>query len=89
MLMRGIRVSHVAVWGAAAATLVLPGCSGNAPQPAELANPASIYCEEQGGRVEILDADGGQQGMCVFPDGATCEEWAFYRGECDPAEVTS
>ncbi len=23
--------------------------------------------------------------MCIFPDGGACEEWGYYRGECDPA----
>lgn len=48
-------------------------------------NPASVYCEEQGYKLEIrTDADGGQYGVCLFPDGSECEEWAFYRGECAP-----
>jgi len=50
-----------------------------------LANPAAVYCEEQGGRVEIRTAaDGGQYGVCIFVDGSECDEWAFYRGECGP-----
>lgn len=50
-----------------------------------LANPASTYCEEQGGTLEIrTDADGNQYGVCVFDDGSECEEWAFFRGECQP-----
>ncbi len=48
-----------------------------------LANPASIYCEEQGGELEIRDMDKGQIGICVFDD-SECEEWAYYRGECTP-----
>jgi putative hemolysin len=54
-------------------------------EPVTLANPASVYCEEQGGVIEMrTDADGGQYGMCIFPDGSECEEWAFFRGECSP-----
>ena len=50
---------------------------------AGVANPASVYCIEQGGRVEIRKLpDGGEVGYCVFPDGTECEEWAFFRGEC-------
>jgi putative hemolysin len=50
---------------------------------AGLANPASVYCEEQGYTLEIrTDEQGSQYGFCVFPDGSECEEWAFFRGEC-------
>lgn len=46
-------------------------------------NPASVYCEQQGNRLEIHTAeDGSQSGVCVFPDGNTCDEWANFRGEC-------
>lgn len=57
-------------------------------EPPSMANPASAYCEQQGGRVEIRTAaDGGQVGYCIFPDGSECEEWAFYRGECAPGQA--
>lgn len=65
--------------------LALTGCGGDEENENEtgLPNPASVYCEEQGGRLEIRsDESGGQGGFCVFPDGSECEEWAFYRGEC-------
>lgn len=81
-------------------SLILVGCDV-VPQPVptplpvlqptaqpSLPNPASVYCEEQGGRLEIrTDAAGGQTGYCVFPDGSECEEWAFFRGECAPGGV--
>ena len=52
-----------------------------------LPNPASVYCEENGGILEIREDDsGGQVGICVFPDGSECEEWAFYREECQKGE---
>jgi len=55
-----------------------------------MANPASVYCEEQGGRLEIrTDDSGGQAGYCIFADGSECEEWAFFRGECAPASASS
>ena len=50
-------------------------------------NPASAFCEEQGGRLELRAEDsGGQVGICLFEDGSECEEWAFYRDECQPGE---
>lgn len=48
-----------------------------------IANPASVYCEKQGGKLEIRTApDGGQTGYCIFSGGKECEEWKFFRGEC-------
>ena len=51
--------------------------------PAGIPNPASVYCEQQGNTLDIQTAkDGSQSGVCIFPDGSTCEEWAYFRGEC-------
>jgi putative hemolysin len=66
--------------------LAAAGCS-TAGEPGQLANPASVYCEEQGGNVDLREgADGGTVGYCLFDDGSECEEWAFFRGECQPGE---
>ena len=55
------------------------------PQP-NMPNPASLYCEQNGNSLEIRTAeDGSQSGVCVFPDGSICDEWAYFRGECGPA----
>jgi putative hemolysin len=55
---------------------------------ANMANPASVYCEEQGYKLEIVTADdGSQSGLCIFPDGSSCDEWAYYRGECGSAQL--
>jgi putative hemolysin len=54
---------------------------------ADMPNPASVFCEENDGTLEIRTAeDGSQAGVCVFPDGSECDEWAFYRGECEPGD---
>ena len=46
-------------------------------------NPASVYCVQHGNKLEIHSAaDGSQSGVCVFPNGSTCDEWAYFRGEC-------
>ena len=53
---------------------------------AGVSNPASVYCTQQGNKLEIRTAaDGSQNGICIFPDDSTCDEWAYYRGECGPA----
>jgi putative hemolysin len=73
----------------------LPACTAIQMQPPKSAetegpvdnmqNPASVYCEQNGNTLLIQTAaDGSQSGVCVFPDGSTCDEWAFYKGECSP-----
>jgi putative hemolysin len=57
---------------------------------ANMPNPASVYCEQNGNQLEIRTAaDGSQSGICVFPDGSTCDEWAYFRGECGLAAQES
>lgn len=46
---------------------------------AGMANPASVYCVQQGGELEIREGEGGQYGVCIFPDGRECDEWEFFR----------
>lgn len=51
-------------------------------------NPAADYCASHGGRyVGRTDSGGSSYGVCQFPDGSECEEWAFYRGQCAKGEV--
>ena len=58
-------------------------CSVNPPADSQMANPASVYCEEHNGTLEIkTNPDGSQYGMCRFENGTECEEWKFFRGEC-------
>jgi putative hemolysin len=58
--------------------------------PLNMPNPASVYCEKNDYTLEIRTApDGSQSGVCVFPDGSTCDEWAYYWEECGPAVENS
>jgi|GEM_PF-5891517 len=50
---------------------------------AGIANPASDYCIERGWRVDIRSHAEDQTGYCVFGDGSECEEWAYFRGDCN------
>lgn len=88
--------------GLVLAAIVLAGCGlQTTTKPAEqtptnqtnqttLANPASVNCEQKGGTLEIItDLDGSQSGICKFPDGTQCEEWAFFRNECLPGLITA
>ncbi|TBR09951.1 MAG: DUF333 domain-containing protein [Candidatus Nitrosotenuis sp.] len=52
--------------------------------PKQVPNPASTYCFDNGGKIEMSQTDAGVEGICVFSDGSKCEEWQYYRGECKP-----
>ena len=59
---------------------LLAGCAGGPAPSAGMANPASVHCVEQGGRLEIRrEATGGEAGYCHLPDGRVVEEWALLR----------
>ena len=66
-------------------------CAGQPATPTpvpNMPNPASVYCERQGGRLDLRqDAAGAVAGVCVFPDKTECDEWAYYRGECQPGST--
>jgi len=76
---------------ALAVVLMISGCGGDEDNEEQtgIANPASVYCEEQGGTVDIrTDESGGQVGFCVFSDGTEVDEWAYFRGEAQPVVPT-
>ncbi|MFA6072606.1 MAG: DUF333 domain-containing protein [Candidatus Woesearchaeota archaeon] len=48
----------------------------------QIANPASTFCIDNGGALEIRkNVEGGEVGYCKL-NGKECEEWALYRNEC-------
>ncbi|AVP58791.1 putative hemolysin [Pulveribacter suum] len=68
----------------AASTVALAALAGCAappvPSPAVgMANPASVYCAQRGGRLEIVKRMGAEQGLCHLPDGTVVEEWELFR----------
>ena len=56
---------------------LLSACSGTseAQNPTSMSNPASVYCLNQGGSLEMR----GETGMCHLKDGRVIEEWAYLR----------
>ena len=63
-----------------------PNQASPTPEP-NMPNPASVYCEQNGGKLELRqDALGGVAGVCIFLDGSECDEWAYFRNECKPGD---
>ena len=73
---------------AALTMILLAACGGGStPESVGMPNPASVFCEEHDGELEIRqDASGGEYGVCIFDDGSECEEWAFFNQECSPGD---
>ena len=69
------------------AVATLAGCNKtpveNPDENAEIANPASVYCEENGGTLTLEE----WAWLCMFEDGSYCEEWAYKNGECQPGDI--
>lgn len=58
------------------------------PSQAGAANPASINCSNNGGRLETREGSSGLPlGICVFPNGSQCEEWKYLSGDCLPTTI--
>ncbi len=70
-------------------TSLPPTLAPTAAPAVGMANPASVYCQQQGGKTDIRKEAKGEVGYCVFPDKSECEEWAFQRGECKPGAKPS
>ncbi|APR70514.1 I78 family peptidase inhibitor [Acinetobacter haemolyticus] len=49
------------------------------PPKIGMANPASKYCVEQGGQLEIRNEANGQVGYCKLRNGQVVEEWELFR----------
>ena len=73
----------LALTACTASEIQTPKPTATSTPPVNMPNPASVYCVQHGNKLEIhTAADGSQSGVCVFPDGSTCDEWAYFRGEC-------
>ena len=72
--------------------LLLNSCAKKEEKPAvgvNIANPSSINCVNNGGKLKIMEDANGQYGVCVLPDGTECEEWKYFRKECPIKENNS
>ncbi|GAA6132087.1 putative hemolysin [Halopseudomonas sabulinigri] len=61
---------------AALTQTVLSACSTQSDSPnLGLANPAAIYCADQGGSYHL------DSGTCELPDGQQVDGWEYYRSQ--------
>lgn len=81
--MSGMRKMAAASAVVAASAALLTGCQTTDAEdmPAiGTPNPASVWCMEKGGRLEIVkDKDGNESGLCVLPTGERVDEWTLFR----------
>ncbi len=54
---------------------------GSEEEQVGLANPASVYCNEQGGELYPVETEEGTAGYCKLPDGRICDEWALFNSQ--------
>lgn len=64
-----------------ASVMLAAGCSTPQKQekPIGMANPASVYCVNQGGKLDMLKTEKGTVGYCTLPSGERVEEWALFK----------
>lgn len=70
---------------ASSSAVASPSGSASPANTTQIPNPASVYCIDQGGKLDIRNETGGQVGYCMFEENnvkSECEEWAFFRGDC-------
>lgn len=84
------------------ACLIVTGCVSNqqdpmadpqatgmtAPPTPGMANPASTYCAQQGGRSIPVRSARGQRADCQLPDGRRVDEWKLYRSANRQSQAT-
>ncbi|HHX8312526.1 TPA: putative hemolysin [Vibrio diabolicus] len=69
---------------AMAATLVLAACSTyegatRSTEYISVANPAAVYCVQQGGELDTVSENGERVTYCVLSDDNRVEQWEYYR----------
>lgn len=63
------------------AVMAVTACASRQPAKPEIgmANPASVYCQKQGGKLDSVQTNVGTSSYCTLPNGERIEEWALYR----------
>lgn len=61
--------------------------NNNSEENSQLANPAAVYCEENGGNLISEEFEKGTKTLCVFEDGSRCWQWDYKNGICDKGQL--
>ncbi|MGR4990565.1 putative hemolysin [Vibrio sp. WZ-1] len=69
---------------AVAAAIVLAGCSTyegatRSNEYASAANPAAVYCVQQGGELETVTENGERVTYCLLSENERVEQWEYFR----------
>ncbi|WP_276643021.1 DUF333 domain-containing protein [Siccibacter turicensis] len=59
--------------------LLSTGHAWSASAPAQRANPAAVWCLEQGGVRLTVNTPAGSSTRCRLPDGTVEDEWVLFR----------
>ncbi|MDD3069644.1 putative hemolysin [Methanoculleus horonobensis] len=67
-------------WGTPVEVIAVPWISTACSTCAGIANPAAVWCIEQGHTYEIRkNPDGSEYGVCIFANGTVIDAWDYYR----------
>jgi putative hemolysin len=55
----------------------------------QIANPASVFCMDNGGYLSSVIVEGREVSSCSLPNGTVCDEWELFRGECVVEDVVN
>lgn len=87
-------MKKILLLGAIVASLAACSATPNkdmTPPKIGMPNPASKFCVDQGGQLEIRNEANGQVGYCKLPNGQVVEEWELFRAsqpKCIADEAT-
>lgn len=70
-------------------SLVLTGCANepdeyDVKEYSSVANPAAVYCVQQGGELDTVSENNQRITYCALPDGSRVEQWQLYRSARQP-----
>ncbi|WP_295893395.1 DUF333 domain-containing protein [uncultured Vibrio sp.] len=79
------------IFASLAAVAVLAGCSSEpdeyeVKEYTSIANPASVYCVQQGGELETVSENELRVTYCVLSEEERTEQWEYYRNAQEKKE---